>query len=112
MKTKQDYTNFRASLTTNSKQWDFETKEELKKLMSIAGYRIVFDKETKTRKADTVTDAQVNFAWNFLKGKEQKFIDDYTVHTYNKIIHLRANKEITIKGKKYRKGQFIPKKRD
>lgn len=109
--TEDSYMRFRESLRIHSKFWEFETKDELEVLMTKAEYHIVKIDHVKT--IAPVTPKQLTFAWNFLKEKAiQQLIDDYVVHTYHKQIILRANKELTIKGKKYRKGQFMPKERD
>lgn len=59
------------------------------------------------------TDKQLNHSWEYIKKNyfpEQKHVEDYySTETYRKRYVYRANKNIIIKGKKYRKGQFTPK---
>ena len=103
-----DYTRFRESLRVHSKFWEFETKDELGVLLTKAEYHIVKIEGVKT--IAPVTPKQLTFAWDFLKEKAiQRLIEDYITHVYHKQIILRANRELIIKDKKYRKGQFIPR---
>lgn len=110
------YKNFRDSVRVraNRENWDFETKDELKTLLGQKGFHMIRDKESRVKYNEPATEKQVDKVWEWLKHEQeaQQKIDNYTVHTYLKRIILRANSEQTIKGKKYRKGQFIPKKRD
>lgn len=100
--------DFRRSLKLDGQYWEYETIDELKVLMTQAGYRS--KKEEGVLYMQEVTDKQSTFAWNFLKKVAiQETIVLYTVHTYNKRIITRANQNQTIRGKQYRKGQFLPK---
>jgi len=105
------YESFREGLRVDSRYWNFDTKEELRKLLTNGGYHHI--KEKGVSYNAEATDKQVDFAWSYLKKSKvtQQIIDDFIVHTYNKRIVKRALKNQTINGKKYRKGQFIPKDR-
>ncbi len=100
--------DFRRSLKLDGHYWEYETKDELRVLMTQAGYRS--KKEKGVVYMQEATDKQVDFAWGYLRRVSiQETFDTYTVHTYHKQIIKRANQNQTIKGKQYRKGQFIPK---
>lgn len=114
MDTKQDnqYKSFYKNLKIKSdtQNWDFDTVEQLRTLMTNAGFRTVKDKETGVYFNKKVTDNQVVKAWNYLKKTSvQKEITD-RYYDYTSRGNYRANRDITINGKTYKKGQFVPKK--
>jgi len=102
------YESFRRSLKLDGQYWEYETQDELKVLMTQGGYRS--KKEEGVLYLKEVSDKQVDFAWNYLKLHAiQVTLDKYSIHTYHKQVIRRANQNQTIKGKQYRKCQFIPK---
>jgi len=88
-------------------------KDELKKKMKDYGFLI------RDNVKEEVTDLQINHSWNYLVRKyfpQQKEITDYyrtetygvSKKTKKPVYVYRANKNIEYKGKKYRRGQFLP----
>lgn len=59
------YKDFRRSLKLNSKYWEYETKEQLRLLMTNAGYGQKSEKGVLYLRK--VTDKQVDYAWKYLK---------------------------------------------
>jgi len=98
---KTNYKAFRKQLRLDFGDIDLKTKNELKILMRTGGYR------KKSIKKELVkvfpTQKQLDFAWEFLKGKDIS----YKLEEFGR---YRAERNIYIKGKLYKKGQFVPKR--
>jgi len=85
-----------------------EDVKELQEMMRVSGYR-----QTKEEKLYP-TDKQIRLAQEFINARQpQKEIferyTDYAEERYDKIEVIRAYRDIMYKGKRYRKGQFLPK---
>lgn len=84
-----------------------ESREKLNKLLKDYAFHVV--NNTK----ENPTEKQLDYSWNFIKRNyfpQQKHVEDYyRIEQYKKSYVYRANKNIIVKGKKYKKGQFIPK---
>lgn len=107
---KEDYNSFERNLDIDFKGMQPQTKKELSILMLNLKYR--------TKKGNKLhpTDKQLDYAWNYLKDKyswgKQKLLEHwYISESYKKRTVFRATEERTVKGKKYRKGQFIPRQK-
>lgn len=108
MVSKNDYEPFIEALEVDQQFLDYETKEELKYLMQSYGYRY----SKKYGKLEP-TSKQVNYAWDYLKGKQpqqvlERYID-FVENKYTKHEVIRAERGLSFEGKRYRKGQFLPK---
>lgn len=107
---KSNYPGFHRALTIDFKYIQPETKEELKIRMMDLRYHLVKDEKK------TPTDKQVNHAWDFIQNnlvqKQRELPKDiwYERNVYNKHYVFRATTEVLFEGKKYRKGQFLPRR--
>jgi len=100
-----EYKRLRIYLDANISREDFQTQQELRIIMNGLGIK------TKTFMLNR--DRQLHYAWDYLKGKPYFKRDiGYSIERRETYSVYRANKPIVIRGKTYRKGQFIPKQRD
>jgi hypothetical protein len=106
-----NYPSFEKSLKIDFGKYPPETQKELKEQMTLLRYRI------KNGEKIPPSDAQLDYAWNFLvrqgiiEEKRQRLITEYyKIEIYRKRKLYRATSSITINNKKYRKGQFLPKR--
>jgi hypothetical protein len=92
----------------------FNTIEELKTLMRRKGYRrkSTYKYKRKYTTEENPTQKQLAGAWEYLKAIEpqQYLIDDFITETYKTRTVYRAKREILIDGKRYKRGQFLPKR--
>jgi len=65
--TAEDYKRFRNSLSINFKDIDIDSKDYLKKLLRVGGYRHMKDTTTKEWYNAHPTQKQLDFAWEHLK---------------------------------------------
>lgn len=112
------YKPFKKSLKMYINTWDFETREELKRLMTNAGFRVGKEgaREVSNKQVDTAWDMMYDLGY-FDKQKRLKFeinLDyikhEYTYYGKSRDVY-RAKRYVTINNKRYRPGQFIPKVR-
>lgn len=88
----------------------FETIDELKILMRRKGYRRVYNRREKMTINREPTQRQLQTAYFHITKKAQRVIEDYfSIDRYEGRESKRAIRNIFIKGKLYRKGQFLPK---
>lgn len=106
--TKEEYKSFEKLLTISFEDFPPKSKMELNRRFQSKGLHM--------KKGDKLppTDKQLNYAWNYIQKnliQEQKTIEyEYRTESYNNRNIYRAIKPVYIKGKLYKKGQFIPKR--
>ena len=113
-----DYTSFKKNLKRDfidpNGDLNIETIQELSSEMQKGRYHSTRDKETRTFTDEAPTQKQLDFAWDFLQKEAkpfQKLLDDFfskEIYNGRDSFRLTTNERI-INGKRYRKGQFIPK---
>lgn len=108
MRRKQsDMKQFYKRLEIDFKYLQPETKQEMEIQMKGYGYHVKKgDKEMPSPK-------QSEIAWKYIQDnlvQKQRTLDTYYVsEKYREHYVYRATTEVIISGKKYRKGQFLPK---
>ncbi len=104
---KSNYPSFERALDLHFGNNPPNKIEELNRLMTDYAFRVKDNEKLEP------TEKQLNHAWQYIKRNyfpQQQIIDNYyRTEKYKKAYVYRANKNIEYKGKKYRKGQFIPK---
>jgi hypothetical protein len=114
-----NYPSFEKSLDLHFGDEPPKNKEQLNRLMKDYAFRVSSIKGIQEKVEPT--DKQLNYAWNYIKSKYfpyQPHIEDYyRIETYGFYVKTRkpryiyrATKNIEINNKKYRKGQFIPRR--
>jgi len=115
MKRNSDYNKFREALRLDFSDMPPKSKEELGSLMRISGYHKVYNQKAKKTYKEEPNKAQLDYAWDYLKsiGKAVPHTQkqSWVTETYRYHVVRRAVKDVTIRGKTYRKGQFLPKRR-
>lgn len=105
---KENYTSFYKYIDYCFSENTPSEREELRSLMTEKGFR------TKDNEKLDVTTKQVDKAWEYIQKTyfpRQTFITDYyKTEKYRKYYVYRATRNIEYKGKKYKRGQFLPKK--
>jgi len=99
---------FRNSIRLDFGNADIRTVQELRTLMRDKGYRRA---KIKGRIYDLdPTQKQLNGAWEYLTDRyeQTQIVKDFVINRYAKHKVFRANRDLIINGKKYRKGWFIP----
>lgn len=94
---------------------NYRTIQELKRRMQETGFHRIKDKETKEYYNEKITDSQLSYADRYLRehGYRQELITNYHVIVTKRRKDIKvANKNVTYKNKKYRKGQYLPKDYD
>jgi hypothetical protein len=106
--TKEQYRQFEKILTISFEDFPPKSEIELSRRFQSKGLRV------KKGESLPPSKKQLNYAWNYIQEnlvQEQKTIDYYyRTETYNKRDLYRAIKPVYIKGKLYKKGQFLPKR--
>lgn len=104
---KNNYPSFDRALDLHFSDNPPNKLEDLKRLMKDYAFR------TKDNEKLEPTDKQLDHAWRFIKQNyfpQQILMDNYfKAEKYRTYYVYRANKNVEYKGKKYRKGQFLPK---
>lgn len=113
LKKRSNYKSFRKYLEHDFSEQDIENKQNLGVLMMNAGYRQFIDKKTNEIVNGYPTQKMLDYAYNFLQSRsvQVEIIRDWIYESYSGNTVYRANKNIVINGKSYRKGQFIPKRK-
>jgi len=110
--TKEEYDKFDKTLDMYFNKWnqemDIKNKSELKILMDRQGFRI--------KRIDGVSQfvethpKQVKYAWDrFQSTYKQLELSDISYYIETEYGNRLTKNEMVINGKRYRKGQFIPK---
>lgn len=106
-KRKSNYPSFEKSLEFHFEEDIPQSRTELSRQMKLLGFHPVNNKK------EFPTEKQLDFAWEFIKRnyiKEQKKLEYFfKTEEYHKHYVHRANQNIVYHGKRYRKGQFLPK---
>lgn len=110
-KKRSNYTSFRKYLLLEFEDLEIDNKQHLGVLMMNRHFRTFTDKKTGVLEDGYPTKPQLDFAYKVLKGIsiQTEIVKYYVKESYRGRNVYRANRETTIKGKKYRKGQFLPK---
>lgn len=109
-----DYEKFRDAIkydfSQKYKDGRIKNEDELAELMQLAGYHRSMKGKKKGEQPHKLNPSQkqLTFAWNFLKGLSDVGKFSFT-ETYEKRTVKRASYNVYIRGKLYRKGQFLPK---
>ena len=96
---------FREALEMDFKDRDILTKEELRGLMRLAGYRRKTVKG-KTHKKEP-SQKQLSYAWFYINRIQGKLGKGFQEKRYGRI----ATTDLYIRGKLYHKGQFLPRRK-
>lgn len=110
MRTRKDsnYPSFEHSLDIDFGKYPPESKKELKIQMMNYRYHMVKDEK------ENPTEKQLDYAWDYLKRQynieQRKLTDYYVTEKYGNTIIHRAKKGIFIRGKLYKRGQFLPRR--
>lgn len=106
-KGKSDMKQFYKILDIDFKYMQPNTKEELKIRMMDLKYHV------KKGNKEMPTEKQTDIAWKYIQDnlvQKQRTLETYYVsEKYREHYVYRATTEVIISGKKYRKGQFLPK---
>lgn len=103
--------SFREALELDFQDMDIGSKEELRLLMKIAGYHVKFVKSENKLMKFFPTQEQLDGAWEHLKGEQLTLDGDFwktDVASDKKSYRSRATKDVYVRGKLYKKGQFVP----
>ena len=86
------------------------TKKELRERMFVLKYRF----KPSTGERLPITDKQLNHSWSYLKkqyGSQMRLDTTYQTELYDDKVRYRATKNRYIRGKLYKKGQFLPQRK-
>jgi hypothetical protein len=81
------------------------SKAELSRLMRDKNYHVVTIEATNKKMSIAPTQAQLDYAWQYLKNKYHMPKQEYQRRGKNYV----ASRDVIIRGKLYHRGQYIPK---
>lgn len=113
-KKKGNYSNMRKEidLMLDAYDEDLDTViENLGVLMRRHGFRRRVNSRTNRLENFPPTGKQIDYAYDYLKSLSRRGQQTLDLDNRPKYYHQRADRDIVIDGKTYKKGRFIPRKR-